>query len=131
MYKKQRMTFKNPSHQSLEQSSFNEPNKEEDLQKKQTTSELVKEPKEGLAPIVDTTEKDKARVGEIKSQIEESYNKHDHDDGIDHMLEATKRNRENIKRINALKRAEGEPVTQQKTDNWLDKVKSFFGGKSE
>jgi hypothetical protein len=128
------MTFKNPSHQSHssspEKPSFNE-SEQEVSQEKQPNHELVMDESknEEPLPVEDTTGKDNVRIGEIKSQIEESDAKHDR--GLEHKLEATKKNREDIKRINALKRAAGEPVTQPKKESFWGGVKSFFGGKSE
>ena len=125
------MTFKNPSHHSsiLEHPSFSEPEQEESLQEKQIKPELARDPKNEEHVSIDTTEKDEALIGEIKNKIEESSNKHDR--GLEHMQLAVKKNREDIKRINYLKRAAGESVTQPKKDSLLGRVKSFFRGKSE
>ncbi|MFA5831474.1 MAG: hypothetical protein WC878_06610 [Candidatus Paceibacterota bacterium] len=119
------MTFKNPSHhQSLEQPSFSERKEEKDLTEKQTKPELATDDRKKEELIKDATERDNARIDEIKSQIEKMAP--NTTDGIDHMLEATRRNREDIKRINALKRAAGEPVIQPEKENIWTKIRSFF-----
>lgn len=126
------MTFKNPSHRShyssLERPSFNGPEQEETLQEKQTdpesvTSEVEKEP----VLLKDTAEKDEARIGEIKKQINDRVHTHDAFDSI----------RANIKRIrvekmeNAKNRSKSGTVVSPKKDGLWGNIKSFFGGKSE
>jgi hypothetical protein len=130
------MAFKNPSHRShyssLEQPSFSESEQEKHLSEKQEKPELKIEDSKKEEPLEDTTEKDNARIGEIEKQIEESDVKHKSiysHDGIGLMHEASKRNREDIKRTNASKRAKGEPVIQPEKESFLGKVKLFFEGK--
>ena len=114
----------------LEEPSFNEPDNETTSQEKQPGAEPeTGEPvNEDRTELEDATEKDNARIDEINKQIEKADAKHKSGGPLQ---EARKRNREDILKINAKKRAAGIPLIQPKKDGVWSKFRSLFGGKDE